>query len=133
MYTKHILNISGKQSIAFMGEEIAMASNRDTGGSTDVEWNAVRIFKIDPEWADQQERKNGKRILPYTLGFQKGELWLGGSNLFRVAHANNISQVLDIVMSRLPIFHREIEEQLRLNNSPTGVLEHESRARSVES
>jgi hypothetical protein len=108
MYDKHILNISGKQSVAFMGAEIAMASNRDTNEKTEVEWDAVRVYRIDPDWAAQQEKKNGKKILPFTLGFQKGTLWLGDRNRFKVFYANNIPQVLDIVRSHLPEFHRGI-------------------------
>jgi len=119
MYDKHILNISGRQSIAFMGEEIASASNRDTSEETKYEWDAVRVFKIDPEWADRQERKTGNKIDPYIVGFAKATLWVGEHNRFRVFYARTLPQVLGIVRSHLPAFHREIEEQLRLNNAPT--------------
>jgi hypothetical protein len=132
MYRKHILNISGKRSTGFIGEEIAMASNRDTSEETKFEWDAVRVFKIDPEWAARQEAKNGKKLDPYRLGSARCTIMEGDRDRYRVFYAKTLMQVVGIVRSHLPVFYRDIEEQLRFHNAPR-TLEYASRTSPMES
>jgi hypothetical protein len=134
MYSKHSLNISGKRSVTFMAEEIAFASNRETSEETMDDWDAVKVYKIDPDWAAQQEKETGSKIDPYTVGVARCSKWLGKRDRYRVFYCQTIGQILGIVKSHATIFLREIEEELRLNGyTPTGELGHESRARPVES
>ena len=136
MYTykspRHELNISGRRSIGFYGEEIAGGSNRETDENTRWEWDAVRIFKIDPDWAKHQEEKTGKKLDPYRVGIARCTKMEGDRDKYRVFYCKTLDQILQIVKSHLPIFNREIEEQIRYYNVPTGGLGDESRARPVE-
>jgi hypothetical protein len=138
MYSRQELNISGRRSTGFYGEEIAGESNRETSEDTRFEWDAVRIFEVDPVWAREQEEKEFKRtgrrikIDPYRVGIARCTIMEGDRDKYRVFYCKTIEQVLRVVQSHLPIFHREIEEQLRFYNAPTGGLGHESRARTVE-
>ncbi len=117
MYSKQHLNISGKRSVTFMAELIAHASNRETSEETKDSWDRVAVYKIDPDWAAKQERENGVKILPYTVGIARCTRWKGGRDRFKVIDTNTIEQAVDIVRSRIPIFLHQIEEQLRLNNT----------------
>lgn len=129
---KHILNISGRQSIAFMGEELAMASNRDTSEKTTTEWDTVRIFKVDPVWAKNQQAKTGKVIDPFKVGWEHRSIWEGDHNRYRVLHTKTLEQAVGVVRSHIPQFEREISDKLRLNN-PLGALRHEPSRSPVES
>lgn len=133
MYTKQELNISGKRAIAFMGKLLAMASDRDTSEQTTTEWDSVLVYEVDPKWAAQQEKKNGKRIDPYTIGFAKCTKWIGDRDRYKVFYARTVQQVFGVVRSQMPKFLREIEEKLRLNEAPTGTLEYEPSRSPVES
>jgi hypothetical protein len=132
MYTECELNVSGRRPIAFMGEEIAMESNRETSEKTRFDWDAVRVFKLDPVWAAQQEKKTGKRLDPYRVGIARCTKWEGERDRYRVFYARTVPQICGIVRSHLPIFLRSIEEQLRITNSTVGALEHESSRNSME-
>jgi hypothetical protein len=129
---KHILNISGKRSTAFIGEEIAIATNRDSNEETKFEWDAVRVFRVDPEWAKRQQLKTGKKIDPYRVGVAKCTIWEGERDRYRVFYCRTLPQVLGIVRMHLPIFDQEIAEKLKLNNAPIRTLEHESSRSPVE-
>lgn len=126
------MNISGRQSIAFIGEEIAMASNRNTSKDTETEWDTVRVFRIDPEWARNQQAKTGKVIDPFKVGWEHRTIWEGDPNRYRVFHVRTIEQAAGIVRSWIPHLEREICEGLRLNNPPQ-LLEHETRRSAMES
>jgi hypothetical protein len=129
MYERFILNRSGQQAVAIQGEEIAKDSNRDTSVETEVEWEKARIFEIDPVWARQREKEewdeNKRRIIisPYSIGFEFGKLWKGGSNHYDVDDADNIEQVLDIIRDKAPRLH-DIYKQLKSYKAPPEVVEY---------
>lgn len=128
MYSKESLNISGKRSITFMAEAIAFASNRETSEETMDDWDAVKVYKIDPDWAAKQERETGTHIDPYTVGIARCTKWIGKRDRYKVFHCQTIGQILGIVKSHARIFLREIEEEMRLNGyTPTRILDHEAR------
>lgn len=133
MYSEQELNISGKRSVAFMGREIAFVSSRETSEDTYYEWDALKIYEIDPEWALQQEKNSGRKIDPYTVGIARCTKWMGSRDRYRVFHARTLKDVLGIVHSRLPVFDREVQEQLKLNNEPLRNLGNEPRRSSVVS
>ena len=118
------LNISGKRAVAFMAEEIAMATTRDTSKETKSRWEAVRIYEVDPEWAERQKEKTAKETAPYRVGIAKCTIWEGERDRYRVFYAKNRIQILGIVRSHLPAFEREIEDQLKLNTAPTRRLDY---------
>jgi hypothetical protein len=123
---KHILNISGKRSTAFMGKEIAAATNRGSSEETEFDWDTVRVFRVDPEWARQQQAKTGKVIDPYRVGIAKCTIWEGERDRYRVFYARTLQQVNGIVRTNLPQFEREISDKLRLNTvTPPRQLQHE--------
>jgi hypothetical protein len=130
MYTEQHLNISGKRTIVFMGRELAVVSNREKSDKTWNTWDRVAIYEIDPDWAAKQEKENGTIVLPYTIGIAKCTKLKGGRDRFRTIDCNTIDQVIEMVRRLLPVFLREVEEQIRLNTSPTGGLGHESIARA---
>lgn len=133
MYSEQHLNISGKRSVSFMGEEIVFVSNRETSDATWNEWDAVKVYRIDPDWASDQEKKNGKPIDPYTVGIARCTKWKGSRDRYKVIDAKTIEQVLEIVMRQVPIFHREVEEQLKVNKTPLEARDYEPSRSSVES
>jgi hypothetical protein len=133
MYTKQHLNISGRRSITFMARKLASVSNRDTSEETRDAWDQVYVYEIDPDWANKQERENGTTILPYTVGIARCTKWKGGRSRFKVIDANSIEQVLDVVRTRIPVFLREVEEQIKLDNTPQEPLEYEPSRSQVES
>jgi hypothetical protein len=130
MYSRQELNISGRRSIGFYGELIATENNRETSEDTQFEWDRVKIFKIDPEWARQQAEKTGKVLDPYRVGIARCTKMEGDRDQYRVFYCKTIEQILGVMQSHLPVFHHKIEEQLRFYNTPTGGLEHEFPARS---
>lgn len=140
MYQAYDLNISGKRAISFIGEEIAYVSNRETSEETRRLWDDVRIYRLDPEWAEEQYQKNkqkygdrARRLEPYRLGIAKCTSWEGSRDNYRVFYCRSIEQVLDIVRAQVPHLHREVGEELRLGTTPSrGALEHESRRSPVE-
>lgn len=129
---RHSLNVSGKRSVGFYGEEIAWATNRDTNEDTRFEWDDVRVFKIDPAWKARQEEKLGKKLAPYTVGVARCTIMKGDRDRYKVFDAWKLPQVIGIVRSHLPEFEIEITEKLKLN-TPLGTLEHESSRSPVES
>jgi hypothetical protein len=133
MYTKQHLNCSGRQSITFMARKIASVSNRDTSEETRDTWDQLYAYEIDPDWAKRQSKDNGTIILPFTVGIAKCTKWKGGRSRFKVIDANSIEQVIDIVRTRIPMFLREVEEQIRLGTTQPEELEYEPSRSSVES
>lgn len=129
----HILNVSGKRSVGFVGEEIATATDRDTNEETRFEWDTVRVFKVDPEWARRQEAKTGRKIDPYYVGVAKCTIWIGDKDRYRVLSARTLPQILGMVRMHVPKFDREIAEKLKLNNAPLRTLEHEPSRSPMES
>lgn len=116
MFENHILNKSGTQSVGFRGEEIAKATDRDTNEKAKFEWDSVRVFRIDPEWAKQMEAdalQRGKKIhvAPYWVGICKGTLWATKHSRFKILYAETVTDALALVQ---PKFQEVVQEQLRL-------------------
>jgi hypothetical protein len=138
MYKICDLNISGRRSISFMGEELAIVNNRETSEKTKRLWDEVRVYRLDPEWAEEQYQNNRKRygnrarrLEPYRLGIAECTKWEGRRDYFRVFYCRSLEQVTDIVRSKVPHLSREVEEELRLSSHPQEVLD-ESRRSPVE-
>ena len=121
------LNISGKRAIAFMGEEIAMATIRDTSRETKSRWEAVRIYEVDPEWAERQKEKTAKETAPYRVGIAKCTIWEGERDDYKVCRAWAKPEILGIVRMHVPKLDQEIADQLGISNAPIRRLEHEHR------
>ena len=121
------LNISGKRAVAFMGEEIAMATTRDTSKETKSRWEAVRIYEVDPEWAERQKEKTAKETAPYRVGIAKCTIWEGERDNYKVFHAWAESKILGILRMHVPKLGQEIADQLGIGNAPVRRLEHEYR------
>jgi hypothetical protein len=138
MYKPYDLNISGRRSISFMGEELAYVSNRETSEETKRLWDDVRIYRLDPDWAEEQYQKNrkrfgnkAKRLEPYRLGLAKCTRWEGSWDTYRVFYCRTLEQVRNIVRAQVPHLHRETEDQLRLSTAPPQeALEHDARTRN---
>lgn len=139
MMQMHDLNISGKRAISFKGEQIAHATNRETTEKTIREWDDVKVYRLDPVWIEEQYQKSlsqygdrAKRLEPYALGVAKCTTILGDRDFYRVRYPRTLKEALDMVRSLVPQLHREVEEELRLTNSPlpTG---HEAGRSPVES
>jgi len=130
---RHSLNISGRQPLTFMGEEIATASDRGTSKKTIDEWDTIRVFRVDPIWARNQQAKTGKIISAFKVGWEHRSTWEGDHNRYRVFHPNTLEQAVGIVGSWVPQFEREISYKLRINNQAPGTLQHESSRSSMES
>jgi hypothetical protein len=125
---EHSLNISGKQSLTFMGEELAMVSSRNTSKDTRYEWDTVRVFRVDPVWARNQQAKTGKVISPFKVGWEHRSTWEGDPNRYRVFHPRTLEQAVGIVRSWVPQFEREISYKLRINTQSPGTLQRRENA-----
>jgi hypothetical protein len=112
------LNRTGERAIAFMGEEIAIASTRDTSEETKTRWNTVRVFSTD----------NG-----YNVGLAFVTLWEGERDHYQVLKAKSKQQVLGIVHMHAPALDQKIADKLGIKNRPIGELEYESSRSPVES
>jgi hypothetical protein len=112
------LNRTGERAIAFMGEEIAIASTRDTSEETKTRWHTVRVFETD----------HG-----YNVGLAFVTLWEGERDNYQVLKAKTKQQVLGIVRMHIPALDQAIADKLGIRNGPIGRLEHESSRSPVES
>lgn len=139
MMQMHDLNISGKRAISFKGELLAHASNRETSETTIREWDDVKVYRLDPQWIEEQYQKavtqygdRAKRLEPYALGIAKCTTILGDRDFYRVLYPRTIQGALDTVRSMVPHLYRELGEELRLGNSPQATG-HETGRSPVES
>lgn len=110
------LNRTGERAIAFMGEEIAIASTRDTSEETKTRWYTVRVFATD----------HG-----YNVGIAFVTIWEGERDNYKVLKAKTKQQVLGVVRMHIPALDQQIADQLGIINAP--IRDYESNRSPVES
>jgi hypothetical protein len=112
------LNRTGERAIAFMGEEIAIASTRDTSEETKTRWYTARVFETDRG---------------YKVGIAYVTIWEGERDNYMVLKAKTKQQVLGIVRMHIPALDQKIADQLGIENAPIRTLEYEPSRSPVES
>lgn len=112
------LNRTGERAIAFMGEEIAVASTRDTSEETKTRWHTVRVFQTD----------NG-----FKVGVAYVTIWEGERDNYLVLKAKTKPQVLGIVRMHVPALDQKIADELGIRNEPIRTLAYEPSRSPVES